>query len=95
MLTKPLTFSGDRLTLNYSTSSIGHVRIEIQDAQGRAIPGFGLNDCDEIVGDEIARVVTWKGSPDLAKLAGQPVRLRFSLRDADVFALQFPRGSSQ
>jgi hypothetical protein len=32
--------------------------------------------------------VSWKGG-SLAPLAGNPVRLRFELREADLFALQF------
>ncbi len=88
-LTKPLTFAGSRLLLNYSTSAPGGVRIEIQDAAGRAIPGFSLDESVETIGDQIERAARWKGSPDLARLAGRPVRLRLALKDADVFALQF------
>jgi hypothetical protein len=45
--------------------------------------------CPEIIGDEIARVVARKAGPDVSRLAGQPVRLRFAMKDADLFALQF------
>ncbi len=51
--------------------------------------GFGVGDCDEVIGDEIRRVVTWKGSGDLSSLAGKPIRLRFVLRDADLYSIQF------
>jgi hypothetical protein len=34
-------------------------------------------------------VVEWRGGSDLSSLAGQPIRLRFWLKDADLFALQF------
>jgi hypothetical protein len=33
----------------------------------------------------------WEGGSGLHALAGQPVRLRFALRDADLYALQFPQ----
>ena len=46
-------------------------------------------DCPEMIGDEIERVVAWKGGADVAKLAGKVVRLRFALRDADLYALRF------
>jgi len=61
----------------------------MQDAEGRAIPGFSLDEADEIVGDEIARTVTWAGRSDVSALAGRPVRLRFALKDADLYAIQF------
>ena len=54
------------------------------------IEGFGLDDCIELLGDDLARSVRWRGGADLARLAGVPVRLRFVLRDADLYALQFP-----
>ena len=87
--TKSLMFSGQRLALNYSTSAAGSLRVEIQDAAGTPVRGFTLDDCAEIFGDEIERVVTWTDGNDVSKLAGRPIRLRFALKDADLFALQF------
>jgi len=89
LLTKPLVFSGKALTLNFSTSAAGGVRVELQKPDGQPIPGFSLDDCQEVFGDDLERTVTWKGGGDVSKLAGQPVRLRFALRDADVYAFQF------
>jgi len=88
-LTKPIVFQGKRLEINFSTSAAGSVRVEIQDAGGQPMPGFALADSAEIFGDELARVVTWKGGSDVSKLAGRPIRLRFVLKDADLYALQF------
>ena len=88
MLTKPIVFQGNQLVINFSTSAAGSVRVEIQDANGQPIPGFTLAESSEIFGDQLDRVVTWKAGPDLSKLAGRPVRLRFLLKDADLYALQ-------
>ena len=89
MLTRPLTFKGNALHINYSTSAAGSVRVEIQDAAGKPIPGFTLNDCPEIFGDEIDHTVAWKQGSDVGKLAGQTVRLRFVLKDADLYSIRF------
>lgn len=86
--TKPLTFRGKRLTLNCATAAIGGIRVEIQDASGKPIPGFTLDESQEIWGDELARVVTWKQGPDVSRLSTQPIRLRFQMKDADVYAFQ-------
>ena len=88
LVTKPLKFTGKSLGLNFSTSAAGGIRVEIQTPDGKPIPGFSLDDCPEIFGDELARTVSW-GDADLGKLSGQPVRLRFALRDADLFSFQF------
>ena len=89
LVTKPVVFSGKELALNFASSAAGDVRIEIQDEAGKAIPGFALEDCPPVFGDAIERVVTWKGGADVSALAGKVVRLRFVLRDADLFAYRF------
>ncbi|HPA20198.1 MAG TPA: hypothetical protein PLU30_20785 [Verrucomicrobiae bacterium] len=89
LVTKALRFKGKRLAINFATSAAGGVRIEIQDPKGQALPGFGIEDCPVLFGDSIERTVIWKTGADVSPLAGQPVRLRFALQDADVFAFQF------
>ncbi|MDP7302954.1 MAG: hypothetical protein QGG09_07630, partial [Pirellulaceae bacterium] len=87
--TKPVSFSGKQLHLNFATSAAGTLRVGIQKADGSAIPGFGIDDCDELFGDTVDRVVSWKGSADVSSLAGQPLRLRFTLQDAELYSFQF------
>lgn len=89
LVTKPLIFAGSKLTLNFATSAAGDLRVEIQDEQGKPVPGFALADCPPVFGDAIERRVTWNDGGDVSALAGKPVRLRFALRDADLYALQF------
>ena len=112
MITKPFTFAGKQLEINYSTSASGRIRVEIQDADGQPMPGYMLDDCPPIIGDEIERVVAWgdvpaprffrgaanrirlvvepwEGRSDVSKLAGKPIRLRFVMKDADLFSLRF------
>ena len=89
MVTRALEFSGSRLLLNYATSAAGSIRVEIQDGSGKALSGYGLEDCTVIYGDEVERVVTWKEGSDLKQLSGQPLRLKFELKDADLYSLRF------
>ena len=89
--TPVIQFAGSRLALNYSTGGAGGIQVEVQDAGGKPIPGFGLQDCPVIFGDKIDGLVTWKGGGDVSKLAGQPVRLRIRLRTADLYAFRFRR----
>jgi len=86
-VTKPLVFSGRELHLNCATSAAGFVKVEIQDEKGAPLNGFSLGDADLFFGDDIDVPMTWRGSADLSSLVGQPVRFRFVLRDADIFAL--------
>jgi hypothetical protein len=88
LITKPLVFGGSRLSLNLV--SRGGVRVEVQDVGGKPIPGFALEDGEVIKADEIEKTVSWKGG-SLSTLAGQPVRLRFEMDDADLFSFQFQK----
>ena len=89
LITKPLTFSGNKLHLNFSTSAAGGIQLEIQKPDGTPIPGFTAADCVPIYGDEIDRVIQWRDDRDLTSLAGQPVRLRFEMTECDLFSLRF------
>lgn len=89
LVTRLFTFTGNRLDLNYRTGAAGSMRVEIQDAAGRVIPGYALEDCPEIIGDEISRRVAWKTGPAVGPWAGRSIRLRFVLRDADLFSFRF------
>ncbi len=89
LVTKPLTFDGSRLEINFSTSAAGSVRVELQDTEGKPIPNYSLADCHPQYGDQLARVVSWKSGTDVGHLADQPVRLRFELKDADLYSFQF------
>ena len=89
MITRPLTFGGKELEINFATSAAGSVRVELQDAAGKPITGFAAADCQEQIGNEIGRVIRWKGSSDVGALAGKPVRLRLVLKDADLFSFRF------
>jgi hypothetical protein len=86
--TKPITFTGERLLINYSTGAAGSVQVELQDEDGKAIDGFKAGDCAPIFGDELEHEVKWAGG-SLARFARRPVRLSFVVVDADVYAFRF------
>jgi len=100
LITKPLIFQGDTLSLNFASSAAGDLRVELQTVDGTPIPGFTLDDCPPIFGDSVDRQVVWSAAPatsdaattvsrSLAGLANQPIRMRFHLRDADLYSFQF------
>jgi hypothetical protein len=87
--THRLDFTGGRLQINFATSATGGVRVAMLNADDTEIPGFGMADCPEMYGNEIEHTVAWTGGSDVRRLAGQRVRLRFAMRDADLYALRF------
>ena len=89
LLTRPLTFEGRDLVINYSTSAFGSVQVEVQDEAGSPLDGYSLAQCPVIYGDAIEHTVSWEGGSDVSALAEGPVRLRFVLKDADLYSIRF------
>ena len=89
LVTKPLTFSGSQLRLNFATSAAGSIQVELLTPDGAAIPGYSLEESNELFGDTVDRTVTWKNGSDVRSLSGKPVRLRFKLKDADLYSFRF------
>ncbi len=88
-LTKYLTFTGKNLFLNFSTSAPGSIQVEFQDEQGKPIPGYELVNSPTLSGNNIAKEVRWKNGITPEKLAGKTIRIRFVMKDADLYSLQF------
>ena len=65
---------------NLAATSKQLVRVELLDGRGRGVPGYALADADPIVTNGIAVPATWRGSPSLAKLPEDTVRLRVHLQ---------------
>lgn len=87
-ITRPLDLKGSTLRLNYATSAVGSLRVEVQNTAGQPLPGFALEDMDPIYGDQLDAPIRWKTGGDLSGLMDRPVRLRMVLQDADVFAVR-------
>ena len=87
--TRAFIFDGNRLEINFSSSAGGRLRVEIQEPDGKPLPGFSLDDCHMQYGDQLDRIVSWKCGADVGSIAERPVRLRIEIKDADIFAFRF------
>jgi len=83
-----LKFEGSRLELNVDTAGGGSVRVEILSDDGRPIPGLSGDASSWLVGNSVKLPVPWP-AVEVNALAGKPVRLRFVMRDAKLYAFQF------
>jgi hypothetical protein len=63
--------------------------VELQSPDGKPLPGYSLDNSVETIGNEIERVVRWKGGTDVGALAGKPIGLRLAMKDARLFSLRF------
>jgi hypothetical protein len=83
-LTKPFVFVGDRLEVNADARG-GNLRVEVLDARGNPLKGYVSQP---ITTDALRTVPKWQEVSDLAKLKGQTVRLKFTLKNAKLYAFQ-------
>ncbi len=88
-VTPPLVFRGGELELNFATGAAGFVRVEVQDEAGHPIPGYGLGEAREMIGDSVNRLAAWRGGTGIGALAGRVVKLRWAMKDADVYSYRF------
>ena len=81
--TKPFTFEGETLKLNFRTSARGGITLRILDE--RNVPIEGYTTC-EIFGDSIDRIVDF--DKPLAELQGKVISFSFTMSDAEIYAMK-------
>ncbi len=59
IITRPLTFKGNRLILNIDTDAAGYAQVGFLDEKGNPIDRFTVDECVYINGDFIAKEVEW------------------------------------
>lgn len=88
LTTKPIKQSGTRLNLNFATSAVGWIKVEVQDAEGEVIQGFEAKRSAPRFGDSLEESVHWDSGKSWKQLTGRTVRLRIYLCDADLYSIQ-------
>jgi len=88
IITKPFKLTGSALQVNVNAEK-GRVRVDVLDAAGRPIPGFSGKDSKVFKAvNELRLEPRWSESPDLARLKGKIVRLKFTLDNAKLYAFK-------
>lgn len=90
LYSRPLVFEGNRLSLNVDTGATGYLQVGLIRGDGRALPGYELDNCVYVNGNQSDATVEWLDvGSDLSALSGQAVRLVIRMRGTRLFALQF------
>ncbi|MBN1555582.1 MAG: glycosyl hydrolase family 32 [Phycisphaerae bacterium] len=84
VVTRPVTFQGQHLFVNANTKA-GQLSAEVMDVDGKAIPGFALEDCNPFTGNSTCQPITWQNA-DLASLVGRPVGFRFHMTRGSLYS---------
>lgn len=102
VLTRPFEWRGMRLLVNAVTRGPGassrekpsqrcggpggSIRVQIEDCDGKIIPGLAAAHCAPFCGDSTEEVINWNDRSDLSRLDGSKVQLRFLVHNASLYA---------
>jgi len=99
IVTHPLVFQGTSLQVDLDASiplqkpgarrrfDECDVRVALEDQSGGTIEGFTIDRCKPILTSGIHKVA-WDNA-DVSRLAGKPIRVRFEMRNAALYSMQF------
>lgn len=72
--------------INARTGPYGYVAAELLDRDDRVIPGFSRRECRVFTGDSIGHRLSWSKPAFPASLMGSEKKIRFILRQADLYS---------
>jgi len=82
LVTKPFTFDGSELEINFATSALGYIKFTLRAEDGTAI------HTSEVFGDKIDRIVGFEDG-SVADFAGKTVVLEAEMSDASLYSFKF------
>ena len=85
LVTKPFVCEGNELIINASAEK-GLVAVAVLDESGIQYSGYSKRDCVLFDSDSISHKVTWEKRPTLDELKGKTIRLKFYLKDANLYS---------
>ncbi|MBP87606.1 MAG: hypothetical protein CMJ64_12925 [Planctomycetaceae bacterium] len=88
LVTKPFRLAGEALQVNVDAKD-GELAVDVLDARGKPIVGYSGKQSQTSKGvDDLRLSPRWQQHADLSALIGKTVRLRFRMRNADIYAFQ-------
>ena len=89
LVTRPFLCENEDLLIN-AYARRGQITVAVLDAKGQHIgdyySGFKKIDCSPFDSDSLHHKVTWRHYVSLASLKGQTIRLKFYLRNAQLYS---------
>ena len=85
LVTKPFVCEGNELIINAAAEK-GLVAVAVLDESGIQYSGYSKRDCVLFDSDSISHKVTWEKRPTLDELKGKTIRLKFYLKDANLYS---------
>ena len=93
LTTRTIQPGGSHLELNATVAEGGVLSVEVQDEDGRALPGFAATDCTPVTGDSLRHQVRWGDRRGDDGWRDRPLRLHFHLRAASLYSFRWTDSS--
>ncbi len=77
---------GPSVLINARTTPSGSITAEVLDRRNRVIPGFSRAECHSFSGDSVQHKLTWSTSKLPVAKTATDYKLRFWLKDAELFS---------
>lgn len=91
--TRPIKFDGKYLFVNVEADE-GSIEAEILDLEGNVIEPFTLENSIPVSDNSTSIRLNWNGVEDISRLSGQPVRIRFHLKNGKLYSFWVTPDSS-
>ena len=85
LVTKLFRCQGGRLSINAAARG-GAVGVAVLDTDGIPHEGYSRQECALFDGDSVRHDVTWRTTASLDQLKGRDIRLKFYLRNAELYS---------
>lgn len=92
LLTRPFEWDGGRLTLNAKIADGGAIGVQLENAWGHPVHEHTRDKFGPLAGplDSLDAPVLWSGRPGIKSWTSEPLRLRFFLKHATLYAWSLP-----
>ncbi len=87
--TLPIKVTGRRLLLNLDTGALGGMQVGLIGSDGRALPGFGVEECRRLEIDSTGAVAAWTAGSDVSALQGREVAIEFRSHRTKLYSFRF------
>jgi hypothetical protein len=88
ILTKPLIHRAGQLRMNAAVSPGGYVKAQLEDASGRPLKGYTIDECAAATGDSIDTLVRWRDHEKVRPAGSSGTRLRLVLRRVKLYSFR-------